>query len=141
MLAYPATFTPEDGGFVVTVPDIPEAITEGDSESEALHMAEEALLLALDGYISQGLEIPRPSMLLVNQRLIVLPTMAGLKVELYRMMREQDVTKAELARRLDTLQATASRLLDVFHNSRLDMLDRAFEALGARMDISLRRIA
>lgn len=37
MLAYPADFTPaEEGGFVVTFPDIPEAITEGDDEQDAI---------------------------------------------------------------------------------------------------------
>ena len=38
----------EDGGFVVTFPDIPEAITQGDSIEEALAMALEALETALE---------------------------------------------------------------------------------------------
>ena len=141
MLAYPATFTADEGGFVVTVPDVPEAITEGDSEDEARQMAVEALVMALDGYISEGKTIPLPSAPRVDQHLIVLPTLVGLKIELYRLMRDQNVSKAELARRLNTVQATSTRLLDLFHNSRLDTLDRAFDAVGARLDISLRHIA
>lgn len=31
-MKYPATFTPETGGFVVTFRDIPEALTQGDIE-------------------------------------------------------------------------------------------------------------
>ena len=38
-----------DGGFVVTFPDIPEAITQGNTVEEALAMAHEALETALRG--------------------------------------------------------------------------------------------
>jgi antitoxin HicB len=43
MLSYPADFEPaEEGGFVVTFPDIPEAITQGEDVEEALiHAADE----------------------------------------------------------------------------------------------------
>ena len=42
---YPATLTPavQDGGFVVTFVDIPEAITQGDDVPEALHQAADCL--------------------------------------------------------------------------------------------------
>ncbi len=38
--AYPATLVPdiEDGGFVVTFVDLPEAITQGDDLADALHL-------------------------------------------------------------------------------------------------------
>ena len=36
-----------DGGFTVRVPALPEVITEGDTETEALAMAEEAIRLVL----------------------------------------------------------------------------------------------
>ena len=40
MLQYTALFQPaEEGGFVVTFPDIPSAITQGDTEEDALDMA------------------------------------------------------------------------------------------------------
>ena len=56
MLAYAATLTPdeEDGGFVVTFRDVPEAITQGDTLDEALHNAADALTVALDGYVGVG---------------------------------------------------------------------------------------
>jgi antitoxin HicB len=47
------------GGFTVLVPALPEVVTEGDSEEEALRMAEEAILLALDYRRDHGLEIPK----------------------------------------------------------------------------------
>ena len=38
----------EEGGFVVHVPALPEIVTEGDSEAEALAMAEDAIGLVLE---------------------------------------------------------------------------------------------
>ena len=47
-----------EGGFSVIVPALPEVITEGDSEEEALAMAKEAISLALEYRRDKGLEIP-----------------------------------------------------------------------------------
>lgn len=47
--AYPCEFTPdEDGGLVVLFPDVPEAITGGKDKTEALMMAEDALVSSLE---------------------------------------------------------------------------------------------
>jgi predicted RNase H-like HicB family nuclease len=47
MYSYPALCTPEGAGFVVTVPEIPEVITEGDSIEEATEYAIDAIELIL----------------------------------------------------------------------------------------------
>ena len=36
-----------EGGFTVSAPPLPEVVTEGDSEAEALRMAEDAILAIL----------------------------------------------------------------------------------------------
>ena len=36
-----------EGGFTVSVPALPEVVTEGDSETEAMAMAEDAIRLVL----------------------------------------------------------------------------------------------
>jgi len=48
----------EEGGFVVHVPALPEVVTEGDTEDEALAMAKEAIELAVEYRLSQGEEVP-----------------------------------------------------------------------------------
>ena len=48
----------EEGGFVVHVPALPEVVTAGDTEAEALAMAKEAIELALEERIAEGEEIP-----------------------------------------------------------------------------------
>lgn len=48
----------EGGGFTVLVPALPEVVTEGDTEMEALRMAEEAISAVLAYRRDHGLPIP-----------------------------------------------------------------------------------
>jgi len=48
-----------EGGYVVSVPDLPEVVTEGDTIEEARRNAEEAILCALEARIDLGMPIPR----------------------------------------------------------------------------------
>ena len=47
--------------YVVTFPDVPEAITGGWTWEGALEMAEDALSLALSFYVDERQDIPTPS--------------------------------------------------------------------------------
>ncbi len=47
-----------DGGFTVLVPALPEVVTEGDSEEQALLNAEEAISAVLEYRRAHGLAIP-----------------------------------------------------------------------------------
>lgn len=47
-----------DGGFTVSVPALPEVVTEGDTEDEALANAEEAIRAILAYRRDNGLAIP-----------------------------------------------------------------------------------
>jgi antitoxin HicB len=46
-----------DGGFTVRVPALPEVVTEGDSETDALAMVEEAIRMVLEYRLEHGIEI------------------------------------------------------------------------------------
>lgn len=60
--SYPAIFTPaEEGGYTVIFPDLEGCFTEGDSLTEALYMAKDALALVLYGYERDGRPIPAPA--------------------------------------------------------------------------------
>ena len=48
----------EEGGFVVHVPALPEVVTEGDTEQEALVMAREAIELVLASRRERGEPLP-----------------------------------------------------------------------------------
>lgn len=88
-MQYPEKFEAdlEVGGYVVTFRDIPEAITQGDTEAEAMAMARDALAVAMDFYFEDKRDIPSPSQLEAGERLVSL--------------------SAEAAARIHTLQAQA----------------------------------
>ena len=59
---YPCHIEKDQGGkYLVIFPDFPEAITEGDTEEEALFNASEALTLTLEGRAEENMPIPLPS--------------------------------------------------------------------------------
>ena len=72
-MEFPATLTAEEGGYVVRFRDIPEAITQGDDEADALEMAEDALISSMDFYFEDFRVVPAPSAPLPGERLIALP--------------------------------------------------------------------
>jgi len=62
MLAYPVTLTPgEDGLILVTFPDLPEAVSCGQGEDEAIARAGDVLDIILASYRAEGKPLPRPS--------------------------------------------------------------------------------
>jgi antitoxin HicB len=48
----------EEGGFTVRVPSIPEIVTYGKDEAEALAMAEDAIRLVIEDSVARGETIP-----------------------------------------------------------------------------------
>lgn len=59
---YPAIFTKEkEGGYSVAFPDVPGCYTQGETLSEAIEMAEDALGLMLFTCEDKGLTINSPS--------------------------------------------------------------------------------
>lgn len=62
---------------MVTFRDVPEAITQGDTDDEAFEMAADALVSALEFYMEKGRPWPVASAPLPGERLVPLP--AGLR--------------------------------------------------------------
>ncbi|MFA6040940.1 MAG: type II toxin-antitoxin system HicB family antitoxin [Methylophilus sp.] len=60
-MRYPVVLTPDTGGYVVTFPDVPEAMTQGDSYDEAMEMAKDVLESSVEIYIEKGQPFPMPS--------------------------------------------------------------------------------
>jgi len=48
----------EEGGYIVHVPALPEIVTEGDTEAEALAMAKDAIELVVESRHERGEPIP-----------------------------------------------------------------------------------
>jgi len=136
MLAYPAKFDKAEDGITVTFPDIPEAVTCGFSDQQAMEYAVDALESVLSLYMNQRKPIPRPGRARGKGiRLVRLPALADAKLAVYDAMLEQNVRKAGLARRLGWQKSLVDRLLDLQHASRLDQIELALAALGKQLAI------
>jgi len=131
---YPVIFTPaEDGTVIAQCVDVPEALTYGETEDEALEEAEDALVVALIGYVEAQRKIPAPSRPAKGQRVLVLPALVAAKLALYQTMREQAITNVELAKRLSLSEAAIRRLVDLDHSSKIEKVEAALAALGRRL--------
>ena len=85
-LAYPVRLERHPDTVIVTFPDIPEALTEGATEDEALAEAKDCLVAALGGYVQDGRPIPAPSQG-VGTAYVALPALVAAKVAFYQAVR------------------------------------------------------
>lgn len=60
-MKYPANIEQDGNGFVVSFPDIPEALTGADTYAEAIEMAQDSLITAFEFYFEDQRPIPMPS--------------------------------------------------------------------------------
>lgn len=119
-----------------------EVATFGEDSQDTLGYAVAALEEALTARMAHKKDIPLPtSQPTEDLHPVRLGTQTGLKLLLYVAMRRQDVTNAELARRMDIARQHADRLLDLNHASRMDAFDAAFLVLGQEVAVELRELA
>ena len=141
---YPAKITEHgrgrDRGFACAFPDLPEAITWGDSREEALAEAVDCLEAALAERIANREELPTPSA--ARGRPTVAPgSLIATKAALYLAFRESGLKARELAELMGEPPSAVTRLLNPAHASKPEQFDAAFAALGARLVISLESAA
>ena len=141
MYRFPVTLTAdsESGGFVVTFPDIPEAITQGEDVPDALKRAVDALETALSMYMDDRKDIPVPSRARAGRYSVDLPPISAAKAALYRELRSSGMKKAELARKLGWQKSQVDRLLDLMHKSRLDQLEQALQVFDKVIVLDVKR--
>ncbi len=133
--AYPYDLAPQpEGGFTVTFPDVPEAITQGETETEAEAMAEDALVTALSFYTESGEMLPIASPA-NGRRLAYVPALVAAKLALHDAMVATGMSNVALARLLGTDEKVVRRLRDPLHQSRITQLDAALRLLGRRLGI------
>lgn len=132
--AYPCVLAPEEGGgFSVSFPDVPEALTCGDDRTEALAMAEDALAVALGAYVRAREDIPSPGPLLSEQVMVAVPLVVAAKLALYTTMREQELSKVGLAARLGVSEGAIRKLMNPGHRSHIRHVEKALRHLGRRL--------
>ena len=129
------------GVLVVTFRDVPEAITQGKGEKDAVWQAADCLEEAIAGRIADGKEIPKPSKATRTERPITLPAPMAAKAALYLAMREARMNNVQLARKLGCDEREVRRMLDPRHPTKLLRIIEALEALGKRLVVSVEAAA
>ena len=136
--AYPYELIAQpEGGFIVTFPDVPEAITQGETEEEAARMAEDALITALSFYTDDSEPLPHPSPAR-RRRVAHVPPLVAAKLLLHDAMTTAGILNVDLARRLGVDEKVVRRLRDPLYKSRIDRVDKALRAIGKRIEVLVR---
>ena len=118
------------------VPAFPEIVvrideTVGD-DHELYTLAERSVRHALQARLSYGDVIPEDSRPKDKREWhqVQMTPLVIMKVLLHKECRARNWSKADLARNLDITPTTAARLLDLFHESRSEVVTYAFHRLG-----------
>ncbi|OXE37206.1 MAG: hypothetical protein CGW95_02955 [Phenylobacterium zucineum] len=127
------------GDFIVTFPDVPEAITQGDTLEEAYSNASDALSAALEGYLEFGREFPNaipppePEMMQLGHHsvLVAVEPAVAARAMLTHAMKAQGLTKVGLAARLKRDEKVVRRIL-AGKGASLDLTLEALRAVGLR---------
>jgi antitoxin HicB len=134
-MQYPVKLTPDGKYFMVSFPDVPEALTQGTGKRDALHHALDALESALTFYIDAGKPFPTPSKPRRNQRVVELPASFSAKALLLHEMNAKGIRPSMLARRLKLAPESVSRLLNPYRTSSIDLIQAALKVLGKTIEI------
>ncbi len=140
---HPARFElgDEAGVLVITFRDVPEAITQGKGEKDALWQAGDCLEEAIPGRIADGREIPKASRTARGERLIPILAPMAAKAALYLAMGDAGISIVQLARELGCDEKEVRRMLDPGHPTKLPRIKEALDVLGKRLVVSVEEAA
>jgi antitoxin HicB len=140
---YPARFEHGDkaGVLVITFRGLPEAITQGNGEKDALWQAADCLEEAIAGRIADGRDIPKAARAARGERLIPVPAPMAAKAALYLAMREAGISNVQLARKLGCDEKEVRRMLDPRHPTKLSRIKEALDMFGKRLVVSVEEAA
>ncbi|MES2130413.1 MAG: type II toxin-antitoxin system HicB family antitoxin [Pseudomonadota bacterium] len=137
MFDYPVTLAPDDGTVLVTFADVPEAITFGADEGEALLNAIDALETGLSFYVDARKPLPIASQPAAGQKTVRPSALECAKLGVYKAMTDQGIKKSELARRLGWHMPQVDRLFDLRHASKFDQIEAAANVLGKQVHVQV----
>ena len=142
IFTYPARLEPGDGAgvVVVTFPDVPEAITEGEGRADARRMAADALGTALLAYVRAGRPLPRPGRAGRGLEAIAVEPEVAAKLAVLHAFAEAGLSQRELGRRLGKDEREVRRILDPMHPTKIGALDAALRALGRRLVVGVETV-
>jgi antitoxin HicB len=133
---YGVSIHKEGADHVVSVRDLPEVVTSGDTFEEALELAADGVEVVVSARMEQGRDLPLPSPVKRGEHTVPLPAPLAAKAAVYHAWKEAKVSKTELARRLGRNEIEVRRILNPRHGTKLDQLEEAAKALGGRLTVA-----
>ena len=135
-LIYSAHLAPQGSeGFLVRFPNVPEAITQGADLSEATMQAEDALAVALDGYLFAGRDFPEPETADAADGVIVVDVpvrpITAARWLLKREMRRRSMSQVALGVLMGRDEKTVRRIV-TGRGASLELALKALAVLGIR---------
>lgn len=136
---YPVQLTHTDSrGWHVRVPDFPQVRSSGASRAEALSRATEAVVTVIDDFVRTRQPIPEGSTVPAPGEAVRVPALVAAKIALYNEMRRRGLRKSAMRKRLQWHRPQIDRLLDVRYASKMDQVEKAFDALGLELVVAAR---
>jgi antitoxin HicB len=134
--AWPADILEEDEGFTVTFPDVPGAVTWGETRAEAMEKASDALVSVISAMIEDGQPVPPPSAAHGRPKISV-GLMDAAKIALHSSMLEARVSNVELGRRMGLDEKAIRRMRDPLHHSKIETLEAALRIFHRHLEVSV----
>lgn len=134
-MTFYCTLTDEDGALTVEFPDLPNVITYGHGEDEALSMAREALNGTLASDVARGMLPPVPSFA-DGYPVDVEPHIES-AIQLRTLRGES--SQAEIAARMGITYQAYQRLENpIAGNPTIKTLEKVARAYGKRLELTIR---
>jgi antitoxin HicB len=133
--SYPVTIEQDEGVYVLSFRDIPEAIGQASSKEEINTEALDILKIVLGYYFKDNLSIPEASEPEKGEQTIDLPLSLVAKIILHNTMLKNGVRPADLARRMDIPTSEVARITNPRYKTKIDTLASAVSASGGRLQL------
>src|SRR3990167_5193280 len=128
------------GGYLVQFPDLPEAITQGETIEDALNEAMDCLEEAIANRMELKLDIPSPKKITAQHHAIALPATLAAKTALYIIMKKKHLSNVAVAKKVSCDEKEIRRLLDPHYQSKIPRIEHVLHELGQRLEVNMTRI-
>jgi antitoxin HicB len=140
MFNYPVKLKRDmQGAYLVMCRDLPEMLSEGNTQEQALLKVVDKLVTTIAKYIERRRPVPAASVPEKSEWVIVLPVLVVAKTALWNTMIESGTRKTDLARLLRVHLPQVDRLINVQHSSKIESVEFALSQLGRKLTLQVSR--
>ena len=134
---YAALLEHLEGEIMVSFRDLPECLTSGEDEADALEEAQDALEEAIASRIDDGEPIPVPTDPQLGEHMIAVPADMAAKAALAIAFRDSGLTRVAFAQQLRKDEKTVRRMLDPRHGTAASRINKALRCLGKEIVVEV----